>query len=595
MSDDEVPDMGDMGGMDDDGSDDDMGDYNPPPELPEGITKEIIKQADNSDWKKPKDGDEVFVHYVGTLESDGSEFDSSRSRGEQFSFVLGQGMVIKGWDLGVKTMKRGELAKFTLAPDYAYGEQGSPPKIPANATLVFEIELFRWVSKSDLFQDGGVIKAEVQEGSGWKSPKDGDEVKLTLKATTKNGAIVEEKTGLEYTLGSGALGPLSKAVDKALQGMKKGEVAELTCTEEYAYGAEKPGGANVTLTLEQIYETKDISFGKDNTLMKKTIVEGEGWDTAKDAARATLKVEAATDGASALPGFSSQVLEFIIGNGEVCDALEFVAADMKKSEKAILTCSQPSCCAEEKLGLKAISAEKVVLTLEMQDFEKAKETHSMSEEEKVEFGAARKEVGSNLFRSGRIELAMQRYKKVTELFSYIDNFKEENKGKAKDLKKVCELNRAACLLKVKDFSEAKTSCNSILKEDAQNVKALFRKAQAEFGLKNFDETMRIVKKIVEVDPQNKEARALYKDAQAEQKKVDQQAKGLFAKMCEGLGKGPIPEPGKKVAPMDEDFDDEDDADLAEPPADPPAEGEDATMADPPAKGTGDEKEAAPAS
>jgi len=239
--------------------------------------------------------------------------------------------------------------------------------------------------------------------------------------------------------------------------------------------------------------------------------------------------------------------------------------------------------------LKTISAEKVVLTLEMQDFEKAKDTYSMSEEEKVEFGAARKEVGSNLFRSGRIELAMQRYKKVIELFSYIDNLKEENKVKAKDLKKVCELNRAACLLKAKDFAEARTSCDNVLKEDAQNVKALFRKAQAEFGLKNFDESMRMLKKVVEIDPQNKEARALYKDAQAEQKKVDQQAKGLFAKMCEGLGKGPIPEPGRTVAPMDEDFGDgEDDVEL------------DATAADPTAEGTqdklsGETSEAAPAS
>jgi len=576
MSGDEVPvmgGMGDMGGMDDDGSDDDMGDYNPPPELPEGISKEIIKEADSSNWKKPKDGDEVFVHYVGTLEADGSEFDSSRSRGQEFSFVLGEGRVIKGWDLGVKTMKKGEVAKFTLAPEYAYGEQGSPPKIPADATLVFEIELFRWVSKSDLFQDGGVIKVEMQEGSGWKNPKDGDEVKLTLKAAAKDGTAIEEKLGLEYVLGSGALGPLSKAADKALQGMKKGEVAQLTCTEEYAYGSEKPGGATVTLTLEQMYETKDISFGKDKSLMKKAVVEGEGWDTAKDTAKVTLKVEAATDGASALPGFGAQVLEFVVGNGEVCDALEFAAADMKKGEKAILTCGRPLLCTEERLGLKTISADKVVLTLEMQDFEKAKETYSMSEEEKVEFGAARKEVGSNLFRSGRIELAMQRYKKVIELFSYIDNFKEENKVKAKDLKKVCELNRAACQLKVKDFSEARTSCDNVLKEDAQNVKALFRKAQAEHGLKNFDESMRIVKKVVEIDPQNKDARVLYKDAQAEQKKVDQEAKGLFAKMCGGLGKGPIPEPSKSATPMDEDLGDaEDGAEHPASAAHPPTEG-----------------------
>merc|ERR1719453_1928817 len=159
--------MGGMGGMDDD--------YTPPPELPEGIKKEIIRKAPDENWKKPKAGDEVSVHYVGTLESDGSEFDSSRGRNEPFVFTLGKGQVIKGWDLGVATMKKGEVAKFILAPEFAYGDSGSPPKIPEKATLVFEVELLSWTSKDDLFNDEGVIKSQQKEGSGWKTPKDGDE------------------------------------------------------------------------------------------------------------------------------------------------------------------------------------------------------------------------------------------------------------------------------------------------------------------------------------------------------------------------------------------------------------------------------------
>merc|ERR550532_3627669 len=119
-----------MGGMGEQDSDDDMDDYSPPPELPEGITKEIITEADSANWKKPKNGDEVTVHYVGTLESDGSEFDSSRGRDQPFVFTLGKGQVIKGWDQGVITMKKGEIAKFTLSPEFAYGAAGSPPKIP---------------------------------------------------------------------------------------------------------------------------------------------------------------------------------------------------------------------------------------------------------------------------------------------------------------------------------------------------------------------------------------------------------------------------------------------------------------------------------
>merc|ERR1719291_1386208 len=113
-------------------------DYEPPKELPDGITKEVITEG--SAWKKPKAGDEVTVHYVGTLQSDGSEFDSSRGRGQPFVFTLGKGQVIKGWDVGVATMKKGEVAKFTLAPEFAYGAGGSPPKIPASATLNFEVE-----------------------------------------------------------------------------------------------------------------------------------------------------------------------------------------------------------------------------------------------------------------------------------------------------------------------------------------------------------------------------------------------------------------------------------------------------------------------
>merc|ERR1719436_247086 len=187
-----------MGG--DDYSDDDMGDYAPPNSLPDGVTKEILTEADSGNWKKPKAGDEISVHYVGTLESDGSEFDSSRSRGDPFVFALGKGQVIKGWDLGVATMKKGEVAKFTLAPEFAYGAAGSPPKIPENASLIFEVELLSWASKDDLFGDEGVIKTQLKEGSGWKKPKRGDEVQLDLKVTAKDGSVIDERAGFEYVL-----------------------------------------------------------------------------------------------------------------------------------------------------------------------------------------------------------------------------------------------------------------------------------------------------------------------------------------------------------------------------------------------------------
>uniref|UniRef100_A0A7S3G7C9 peptidylprolyl isomerase n=1 Tax=Palpitomonas bilix TaxID=652834 RepID=A0A7S3G7C9_9EUKA len=159
-----------------------------------GIKKQILVEGTG---EYPVDNSEVEVHYVGTL-LDGTKFDSSRDRDEKFKFTLGVGQVIKGWDVGVKSMKVGEKALLTCTSEYAYGDSGSPPKIPPKATLQFEVELFGFKEKEkepwELDDSEKMEKATEAKNKGNEFYKAGDN-KQAVEAYSDGLRYVEYETG----------------------------------------------------------------------------------------------------------------------------------------------------------------------------------------------------------------------------------------------------------------------------------------------------------------------------------------------------------------------------------------------------------------
>lgn len=198
-----------------------------------GVLKEIVRAGTGDET--PQGGNTVSVHYTGKL-LDGTEFDSSRKRGT-FDFTLGNGSVIKAWEIGIKTMKKGEVAIFTCHADYAYGEQGSPPKVPPDATLIFEVELLDWkLEDISPNSDGTILRSIITPGELYTNPKEGGTVKVHLKGKYE-GHVFEERD-VEFVVGEGDSHGVVRGIEDGLLKFKKGENSQLRIAPSMAFGAE---------------------------------------------------------------------------------------------------------------------------------------------------------------------------------------------------------------------------------------------------------------------------------------------------------------------------------------------------------------------
>ncbi|RWR74635.1 peptidyl-prolyl isomerase-like protein [Cinnamomum micranthum f. kanehirae] len=523
----------------------------------QGLKKKLVKEGEGRDT--PENGDEVEVHYTGTL-LDGTKFDSSRDRGTPFKFKLGQGQVIKGWDQGIITMKKGENAIFTIPPELAYGESGSPPTIPPKATLQFDVELLSWSSVKDICKDGGIFKKIIAEGDKWDNPKDLDEVLVKYEARLEDGTVISKSDGVEFTVKDGFFCP---ALSKSVKTMKKGEKVVLTVKPQYGFGesgrpASGSEGAvppNAVLLVElELVSWKTVSeVTTDKKVMKKILQEGEGYERPNDGAVVQVKlIGKLQDGTIFLKkGHDEEPpFEFKTDEEQVIDGLDRAVITMKKGEVALVTIAPEYAFSfvESKQDLAVVPPNSTVFyEVELVSFVKEKESWDMNNADKIDAAGKKKEEGNALFKVGKYARASKRYEKAAKFIEYDSSFSEEEKQLSKVLKVTCNLNNAACKLKLKDYKEAEKLCSKVLEIESRNVKALYRRAQAYIHLADLDLAELDIKKALEIDPNNRDVKLEYKTLKEKVKEYNKKEAKLYGNMFARMSKLEQLEPNKAAS------------------------------------------------
>eukprot|EP00928_Gymnodinium_smaydae_P087754 TRINITY_DN71979_c0_g1_i1.p1 TRINITY_DN71979_c0_g1~~TRINITY_DN71979_c0_g1_i1.p1 ORF type:complete len:579 (+),score=134.98 TRINITY_DN71979_c0_g1_i1:40-1737(+) len=504
--------------------------------LPDGVSKKIVAEAPDSNSAVPKKGDEVHIHYTGWL-ADGTKFDSSHDRPGDFHFVLGNEEVNKGLDLGVATMRRLEKATFVLSPEFAYGEEGAPPKIPPNATLTFDVELLYWKRRGALTSDGGIIKTVEQEGTGMRKPALGDSVRVKYVGYVKGIEFLRSTDdGSEFNFLEG--NPLSLPVQTMktiLPTMFESEVAIIRLAAAHAYGdtpafdGKVPPASEVTfaLSLLDIYPVETCGFFKE-----KSVVSPERFPTVqKQQRRAGTGYEKPEDLSQIRAVVNGKELEWtLLLAPERCEAIECALLEMTKGSECVISMKDSSLCRDADVPMESAAGPQEI-RIELLDFDRAPEPRSLSRPERLERGERLKARAAALMKAQDYRRALRLYRSVQDLFGYIDDWPDEQERLAADaLRQTSKGNEVLAWLRLEQWRDAEELSSEIMngggfsRPDPANVKALYRRGQAFLGLKEVDNARKDFEKVLELDPNNAEAKqqlAKVRQLAKEQKKSEQ--------------------------------------------------------------------------
>ncbi|GAY43643.1 hypothetical protein CUMW_076070 [Citrus unshiu] len=538
----------------------------------QGLRKQILRKG--TSWQTPLLGDEVQVHFSGHIDG-GACLASSRDTGTPFCFKLGQasesqtypnyilrnmGEVIKGWDEGVATMKKGERAIFFIPSVLAYGEAGSPPLIPSNSSLVFDIELLSWSTIRDITGDGGILKKIIKEGEGWATPRDNDEVLVKYEARLQNGALVSESNeGVEFRVFDGHLCP---AISKAVKTMRRGEKAELAvkfscksvllvpskavrnlywktdiviiCINSvfanimnqsrvhfiFVDGIENDGYeatdieggvssfSNLTIQLELLSWKSVVDVTGDQKVLKKIKKAGQGFDRPNEGS--LVKDSSWTF------IFTSVSLVIYIGRLEDGTVFETRGSDEEPFEFTTL---------EENVNE---GLERAIMTMKKEE----QATVTISAEYLCSHEVSELVSADSVL---HYEVTLIDFTKAAKIIEFHHSFTDDEKHQANGLRLSCYLNNAACKLKLEDYSETSSLCTKVLELEPLNVKALYRRSQAHLKTSELEKAEADIKRALTIDPNNRDVKLVYMELKDKQREYAKYQAEIFGTMLSKMG------------------------------------------------------------
>ncbi|OIT29292.1 PREDICTED: peptidyl-prolyl cis-trans isomerase FKBP62-like [Nicotiana attenuata] len=511
-----------------------------------GLKKKLLKLG--LGWETPEFGDEVTVHYVGSLR-DGTKCVSTRDKGEPVTFKLGEEKVATGVDCGIVTMRKGEMALFTLPPPRTGFGSADLDAVSLNSVVQFEVELVSWITVVDVCKDGGIIKKIMEKGELIGPPDDLDEVLVKYVVRLLDGVIVAKtpEHGVEFYVKNGHF---CQALPKAIKTMRRGEKVNLIVQPQYAFvdgGKDPENGfpsippsSILSIDLELVSFKPVINVTGDLGVLKKILKEGEGTLTANEGATVTIRYTAKLEDGTLLEkrGFDGvDALKYTTDEEHVVAGLDKAVTIMKKGEHAIVTVKPDYGfgSTEVKRDLAMVPpCSTIVFEVEMLEFTKEKDPWEMNKHERIQVAQRKKEEGNLLFKNGKYQRAMKKYEKAVDYINEDGTFEDDDRRLVKSLRVSCWLNGAACCLKQNDFQEAIKHCSKVLEIESCNVKALYRRAQAFMDTADLHLAELDIKKALEIDPQNREVKLIQKtlkQLQAESNKKDAKVyTTMFARM-----------------------------------------------------------------